>query len=84
MSSQRTALTAPQAKKRIWDQGTTITQWAEAHNFSRREVYDVLNGVSKGRFGRAHEIAVVLGMKVPKEEGTTPGAGRNPQTRAAA
>lgn len=84
MSRKRLALPAAQAKQRIWDQGTTLTQWANLHGFPRRDVYDVLNGVSKGRFGRAHDIAVALGMKVPEEEGSTPAAGGNPQAQEAA
>jgi gp16 family phage-associated protein len=89
MSHQRTALTATQAKKKIWDQGITITQWAEAHNFKRREVYDVLNGVAKGRFGRAHDIAVALGLKLPisvelHQYDNTASVGGNRQRKAAA
>ncbi len=37
--------------------------WAKAHGFNREEVYAVLNGRSKGRHGRAHRIAVLLGIK---------------------
>ena len=84
MSRKRIALTAAQAKQRIWDQGMTITQWANLNGFPRRDVYDVLNGVSKGRFGRAHDIAVALRTKVPEEEGSTLPPVGNPQTRQAA
>ncbi|MCP5016070.1 MAG: DNA-binding protein [Ketobacter sp.] len=50
-------------KKSLQQQGVTITQWAEKHGFPREAVYRVLNGVEKGTFGRAHEIAVAAGIK---------------------
>ncbi|HIJ83539.1 MAG: hypothetical protein HW380_2546 [Magnetococcales bacterium] len=43
--------------------GITVKTWAQAHGFRPWEVYRVLNGAYKGRYGRAHEIAVALGMK---------------------
>lgn len=51
------------AKRRIHNQGKTIAQWAMEHNFQPRQVYLVINGTLKGRNGRAHEIAVSLGLK---------------------
>lgn len=81
---RKTPLTAAQVKRQLRARGQTITQWSRDHGYSRRDVYDVLNGVSKGNFGRAHEIAVALGMKVPEEEPSTPSATRNLQQRAAA
>lgn len=60
-------MTPKQIKDRLRQQGKTITQWAEEHGYSREHVYRVLNGVDKAHYGRAHEIAVAIGLK-PKVE----------------
>ncbi len=44
-------------------QGKTIRQWAEEHGFPVRAVYRVLNGLDKANFGRAHDIAIAIGLK---------------------
>lgn len=44
-------------------QGKTIRQWADEHAFPVRAVYRVLNGLDKANFGRAHDIAIAIGMK---------------------
>ena len=44
-------------------QGETITAWAKKHGYSPHYVYFVLNGQSKARWGKGHEIAVKLGLK---------------------
>ena len=80
---RQTPLSAAQVKQRLRQRGQTITQWALANGYGRREVYDVLNGVAKGYFGRAHDIACALGMKVPEEEPSTAGTAGNRQSRAA-
>lgn len=56
-------MTADQIKSRLRRERKTITQWAAEHGFPRIAVYRVLNGEDKARFGRAHDIAVKLGMK---------------------
>lgn len=43
--------------------GTTIRAWAKKHGFNERIVYAVLNGGNKGNYGKAHEVAVLLGLK---------------------
>lgn len=68
-----------QVKQRLRMQGITITQWAEARGYPRQEVYRVLNGQHKGHFGRAHEIAVALGMKAPIDQSTDAAIDRNLQ-----
>lgn len=68
-----------QVKQRLRMQGITITQWAEARGYPRQEVYRVLNGQNKGRFGRGHEIAVALGMKPPIDQSTGDTTGCNLQ-----
>jgi gp16 family phage-associated protein len=56
-------MTPDQVKARLREQGKTITEWAKEHGYPREAVYRVLNGVEKAAFGRAHNIAVDLGLK---------------------
>lgn len=57
------SLSPEQVKARFRANGTTVTQWAEYHGYPRNAVYRVLNGFDKAHYGRAHEIAVALGLK---------------------
>ncbi|KAF1692726.1 DNA-binding protein [Pseudoxanthomonas jiangsuensis] len=93
MSRTAKVLTPEQVKERLRLQGKTTTQWAAEHGFTRNEVYRVLNGQAKAHYGKAHEIAVLLGLKPGSEEelasrpsgkATTGAATRNLQARAAA
>ncbi|GAB0056733.1 hypothetical protein SIID45300_01044 [Candidatus Magnetaquicoccaceae bacterium FCR-1] len=43
--------------------GLTVKSWASMNGFPVEAVYRVLNGQLKANFGRAHQIAVALGMK---------------------
>lgn len=52
-----------QAKAKLRAKGITIKAWAEVNGFPLRSVRAVLSGHNKGNYGRAHEIAVALGMK---------------------
>lgn len=54
---------ADRIKKQFHQRGETFTDWAEARGYTRQEVYRVLNGQAKAKYGRAHEIAVALGLK---------------------
>lgn len=56
-------MTPTKIKSELRKQGKTITQWANEHGYARNSVYRVLNGVDKAHYGRAHEIAVKLGLK---------------------
>ncbi|HDW3810930.1 DNA-binding protein [Serratia marcescens] len=56
-------MTPEQVKNRFRSQGRTVTDWANEHGYSRNLVYQVLNGQSKANYGKAHEIAVKLGLK---------------------
>lgn len=44
-------------------QGITVRQWSRDHGAPERTVYAVIRGDNKGRFGEAHRVAVLLGMK---------------------
>lgn len=56
-------MTPEQVKNRFRSQGRTVTDWANEHGYSRNLVYQVLNYQSKANYGKAHEIAVKLGLK---------------------
>lgn len=60
-------MTSEQIKSRLRRQGVTLTAWAEKHGYPRADVYRVLNGQYKCHYGRAHEIAVKLGMKAASD-----------------
>lgn len=61
-------MTSDQVKSRLRRQGKTITQWAAENGYPRAAVYRVLNGIDKAHFGRAHDIAVKLGLKSAPEQ----------------
>lgn len=50
--------------------GLTVSSWADANGFSRVDVYAVLSGRSKCVRGKAHLIAVALGLKSQKVSAT--------------
>ncbi|RLM25341.1 DNA-binding protein [Brenneria alni] len=56
-------MTPEQVKNRFQQRGITVTQWARENGYSREAVYRVLNGITKAKYGQAHEIAVKLGLK---------------------
>ena len=55
--------TTEQVKREFKRKGLTFSKWARDRGFSAKTVYAVLNGVNKGNYGQAHEIAVELGIK---------------------
>lgn len=80
----RKPLTPDQVRQRFRQRGETFTAWSQRHGFDRRAVTRVLTGTDKGDYGRAHEIAVALGLKVPPQESTDLADDRNTQSRVAA
>jgi gp16 family phage-associated protein len=50
------------------ERGETVADWARSHGFEPPQVYAVLAGRNKGRFGRGHDIAVALGLKTGRAE----------------
>ena len=55
--------TPDQIKQRFRQRGETFSQWARDNNYPVNKVLRVLNGFEKGHYGKAHEIAVKLGLK---------------------
>jgi gp16 family phage-associated protein len=56
-------MSAEAIKQNFQQRGITFADWAAEHGYTRQEVYRVLNGQAKAKYGKAHEIAVKLGMK---------------------
>ena len=56
-------MTAEQLKAKFAQEGRTFSDWAKQHGYARRDVYLVLNGQCKARWGKGHTIAVQLGLK---------------------
>ena len=54
---------AQQVKDEFAAKGIPVSQWADANNFPRSDVYRVLNGFSPCKRGLPHAIAVKLGLK---------------------
>lgn len=63
MATHAKALSADQVKENFRRVGKTITEWATENGYTRKEVYRVLNGQAKAHYGKAHDIAVKLGLK---------------------
>lgn len=61
-------MTPEKIKQQFHQRGITFTDWAERHGYTRGEVYRVLNGQAKAKYGKAHEIAVKLGLKSDPEQ----------------
>lgn len=68
LNYRRSQVTPTRFKAHLRAQGKTIRQWAEDNGFPERAVYRVLNGLDKGNFGRAHNIAIAAGIKRPDPE----------------
>ncbi len=43
--------------------GVPVSDWAKANGFHPSDVYRVLNGLSRGAYGKPHRIKVALGIK---------------------
>ncbi|MBK5145961.1 DNA-binding protein [Budviciaceae bacterium BWR-B9] len=56
-------MTPEQVKLAFQKRGETFTAWAKANGYQPIEVYRVLNGFAKCKYGKAHDIAVKLGLK---------------------
>lgn len=61
-------MSADQIKRSFQQRGITFTDWAATNGYKRSEVYRVLNGQAKAHYGKAHEIAVKLGLKADPEK----------------
>lgn len=55
--------TPAQAKEWLESQGKSVKEFAEEHGVDQFTTYQVLAGTKKGKRGKAHRIAVLLGIK---------------------
>jgi gp16 family phage-associated protein len=60
---KRLQKTAEQVKEDFLRQGISISGWAKQHGFSKSTVHRVIAGETHNRWGKAHKVAVLLGMK---------------------
>ena len=63
VNTRRAPLTPEEAKRRLYANGITLTQFAERNGFKYRTVSEVVRGVNKGLYGEGHRVAVALGIK---------------------
>jgi gp16 family phage-associated protein len=73
-----TAAALETVRQRFFLRGETVAGWARANSFDQRQVYAVLSGRNKATRGRAHVIAVALGLKPQLDVGSgeSTGAGK--------
>lgn len=55
--------TPDQVRAEFERRGDTLAAFARRNGYTPHQVYNVMGGVYKGKYGRAHEIAVKLGLK---------------------
>lgn len=53
-----------EVKRRFYNDGVTIVEWAQCNGFNANLVYGVLSGRSRAIRGESHRIAIALGLKV--------------------
>lgn len=56
-------MTPEKVKENLRKQGKSLRQFCTEKGLPYNNTCAVLNGVNKGHFGKAHEIAVALGLK---------------------
>ncbi|MGO1073204.1 DNA-binding protein [Lysobacter sp. CA199] len=56
-------MTPSQLKAKFRREGRTFSDWARQNGFKPDQVSRVVNGRSPANYGKAHEIAVALGLK---------------------
>ncbi len=59
----RKTKTSEQIKAEFYAQGVTLSAWSKKNGYRPQEVYRVLSGCVKAKYGKGHEIAVKLGLK---------------------
>lgn len=50
-------------RRRFFQNGESVADWARARGFSVQLTYSILNGRLRARRGQSHRIAVALGLK---------------------
>ncbi|WP_081344966.1 hypothetical protein [Janthinobacterium lividum] len=52
-----------EVRRRFYNEGVTILEWAQSNGFDVNLVYGVLSGRSRAIRGESHRIAIALGLK---------------------
>jgi gp16 family phage-associated protein len=55
--------TLEEVRNELSKKGITLTAWAREHGFALSTVHRTIRGEGKGRYGKSHKIAVLLGIK---------------------
>lgn len=63
MATESRPCSRADVRRELERRGMTVRGWAREHGFSERLVHEVISGRKKGRWGQAHNIAVLLGLK---------------------
>lgn len=61
-------LTPDQVRAKFRANGWTLKQWARDNGYPPNRVYRVMGGFEKALYGKSHEIAVKLGLKVEQHD----------------
>ena len=56
-------ITPEQVKKNFDEEGLSFARWGRENGYRPNDVYMVTNGLCKAKFGKKHEIAVLLRLK---------------------
>lgn len=59
----RKTKTTEQIKAEFYEKGITLASWSKENGYRPQDVYRVIGGFTKGKYGKAHDIAVKLGLK---------------------
>lgn len=61
-------MTPEELKAKFEREGRTFADWANDHGYTPQEVYRVVNGLTKAKYGKVHTIAVKLGLKADPQQ----------------
>jgi gp16 family phage-associated protein len=63
VGTKRKVKTADQVREEFRRSGRTFTSWAREHGYTQSLVFEVLRGRILAKYGKSHEVAVLLGLK---------------------
>lgn len=63
MGTKRKVKTEAQVREEFRRSGRTFTSWAREHGYTQSLVLGVLRGRIFAKYGKSHEVAVLLGLK---------------------
>lgn len=63
LATSQTNIDLESIRQAFYLHGVSVSKWAKERGFNRSLVKDVLNGRVVGKYGKAYEIAIALGIK---------------------